>query len=56
MAMPHVNPTAAADRVIGSYQRASQEHQEFGTVIEHNGSIKVKWTPGELFVTVKQPT
>ena len=46
--MPHVNPTAAADRATWQVgQRVSRKStNEFGTVIEHNGSIKVKWDAG----------
>jgi hypothetical protein len=48
LAMPHVHPTATADRATWHVgQRVVRKNtQELGTVVEHNGSIKVKWDAG----------
>ena len=46
--MPQANPTATANRAtwhIG--QRVSRKNtRELGTVVENNGSMKVKWDAG----------
>jgi hypothetical protein len=46
--MPHVNPTATADRATWHVgQRVSRMNsKELGTVVGQNGSIKVKWDAG----------
>jgi hypothetical protein len=48
--MPHVAPAATANRATWQVgQRVSRKNtEELGTVIEINGSIKVKWDGGRI--------
>jgi flagellar basal body rod protein FlgF len=50
MGMPNENPAATASRAtwqVGQRVSRRKNSRELGTVIENDGSIKVKWDSGQ---------